>query len=44
LRSLAPHARVLGIARGTLRVSPRELGLAVRESVEEDEDDAIVPG
>ena len=44
LRSLAPHTRVLGIARGTLRVSPRELGLAVRESVEEDEDDAIVPG
>jgi hypothetical protein len=44
LRPLGPHAWVLGIARGTLRVRPRELGLAVSESVEEDEDDAIVTG
>jgi hypothetical protein len=44
LLPLAPRARVLGITRGTLRVSPRELGLTVRESVEEDEGDAIVPG
>jgi two-component system nitrogen regulation response regulator GlnG len=37
-------ARVLGITRRTLRVRLRELGLAVRKSVEGDEDDAIVPG
>ncbi|HKI20396.1 MAG TPA: hypothetical protein VKA15_21080 [Isosphaeraceae bacterium] len=44
MRPLAPRARVLGIARGTLRGSPRDLGLAVKKSVEDDEDDAIVPG
>jgi two-component system nitrogen regulation response regulator GlnG len=37
-------ARVLGITRLTLRRRPRELGLAVRKSVEGDEDDAIALG
>jgi two-component system nitrogen regulation response regulator GlnG len=37
-------ARVLGTTRRTLRVKLRELGLAVRTSVEGDEDDAIVAG
>ena len=44
MRPLTPRARVLGIARGSLRGSLCHLGLAVRKSVEEDEDDAIVPG
>jgi hypothetical protein len=44
LRPLALRARVLGIARGTLRMSLRELGLAVTKSAEEDEDHAMVPG
>jgi two-component system nitrogen regulation response regulator GlnG len=37
-------ARVLGITRRTLRVRLRELGLAVRNSVEGNDDDAIAPG
>jgi two-component system nitrogen regulation response regulator GlnG len=37
-------ARVLGITRRTLRVRLRVLGLAVRMSVEGEEDDTIVPG
>ncbi|HKM57003.1 MAG TPA: sigma-54 dependent transcriptional regulator [Isosphaeraceae bacterium] len=36
-------ARILGIARRTLRLRLRELGLSVTKSVEEDEDDAIAP-
>ncbi len=44
MRPLVPRARVLGIAWGTLRGSPRDLGLSVKKSVEEDKDDAIVPG
>jgi hypothetical protein len=41
---MPPLARLLETARGTLRSSLRDLGLAVRKSVEEDEDDAIGPG
>jgi DNA-binding protein Fis len=37
-------ARILGLSRPTLRMKLRELGLAVRKSVEGDEDDAIAPG
>ena len=36
-------ARVLGIARRTLRLRLRELGLSVTKSVEGDEDDALAP-
>ena len=36
-------ARILGIARRTLRLRLRELGLSVTKSVEEDEDDALAP-
>ena len=36
-------ARILGIARRTLRLRLRELGLSVTKSVEEDEDDAHAP-
>jgi two-component system nitrogen regulation response regulator GlnG len=36
-------ARILGIARRTLRLRLRELGLSVTKSVEGDEDDALVP-
>jgi DNA-binding NtrC family response regulator len=36
-------ARILGIARRTLRLRLRELGLTVTKSVEGDEDDAIAP-
>jgi two-component system nitrogen regulation response regulator GlnG len=36
-------ARILGIARRTLRLRLRELGLAVTKSVEGDEDDALAP-
>jgi hypothetical protein len=35
--------RVLGITRRTLLLRLRELSLAVRESVEGEEDDAIAP-
>jgi hypothetical protein len=35
--------RILGIARRTLRLRLRELGLSVTRSVEGDEDDAIAP-
>jgi hypothetical protein len=44
LRRLAPRARVLVLAAGTLRVRFREPGPAVRKSIGEDEDHAIVPG
>jgi two-component system nitrogen regulation response regulator GlnG len=37
-------ARVLGITRRTLRVRLRELGLAVRKSIEGNEDDPIAAG
>jgi hypothetical protein len=43
LRPLAPRARVHGLARGTLRMSLHERGLAIGKTVEEDEDDGIVP-
>ena len=36
-------ARIFGIARRTLRLRLRELGLSVSKSVEGDEDDAIAP-
>jgi two-component system nitrogen regulation response regulator GlnG len=36
-------ARILGIARRTLRLRLRELGLSVTKSVDGDEDDAIAP-
>jgi len=36
-------ARILGIARRTLRLRLRELGLSVTKSVEGDEDDALAP-
>ena len=36
-------ARILGIARRTLRLRLREVGLSVKKSVEEDEDDALAP-
>ncbi len=36
-------AQVLGITRRTLRVRLRELGVAVKKSIERDEDDAIAP-
>ncbi len=36
-------AKVLGLARGTLRIRMRELGLAVTKSVDGEEDSALIP-
>jgi hypothetical protein len=44
MRPLVLQARVLWIARGRRRGSAHELGLAVKKSVEADEDVAIDPG